>query len=154
MLVVASKQRGFEDRKLGGVFHATRCSLACDDTVERQHTQRHAFDVALDGLGIFDRERVEAETVTLRATQQTYIQYYRVRHADGTDVRVRVRVRPVPQRGDGAGYVHVVTVCPPAVRFGQPLIASIVRPTPLVVDTATIAEDEGSFARIAVAAVE
>jgi PAS domain S-box-containing protein len=99
-----------------------------------------------------DRERIRAETATLRATQQTYIQHYRVRHADGTDVRVRVRVSHATRRGDVAGYVHVVTVCPPPVRFGQPLIASIVRPTPLVVAPTTIAEDEDSCPRVAAAA--
>lgn len=100
-----------------------------------------------------DRERIQAETVTLRATQQAYIQCYRVQCADGTDVRVRVRVSHAARRGDGAGYVHVVTVCRPTVRFGKPLIASIVRPPSVVVAPATIADDEDSLQRVA-AAVE
>jgi PAS domain S-box-containing protein len=99
-----------------------------------------------------DRERIRKETVTLRATRQTYLQFYRVSVADGTDVRVRVRVSP-EQRGDTTGYVHVASVCQPVMKFGQPLIASIVRPPPLVVAPATIAEDEDSCPRVA-AAVE
>lgn len=131
----------------------------CTDVSETWSSQVGRGVAALRGDGWLqiihpeDRERIEAETVTLRATQQTYIQCYRVRHANGTDVHVRVRVRHAARRGEGAGYVHVVTVCPPTVRFGQPLIASIVRPPPLVVAPTTIAEDEDDFQRVA-AAVE
>jgi PAS domain S-box-containing protein len=131
----------------------------CTDVSETWSSQVGRGVAALRGDGWLqiihpeDRERIRAETGTLRATQQTYIQCYRVRCADGTDVHVRVRVSHAHRRDDGAGYVHVVTVCHPTVRFGQPLLASIVRPPPPIVAPATQAEDEDARPRVA-AAVE
>jgi PAS domain S-box-containing protein len=101
-----------------------------------------------------DRGRVQKEDVTLRATGKPYFQFYRVKLATGDYLRVCVQVAPVSRNGEIVGHVYVVTkIGPSAVRFGPPLIASMIRPTPQVVATTTIAEDEDSFQRIA-AAVE
>jgi PAS domain S-box-containing protein len=102
-----------------------------------------------------DRERVQREDRMLRATGKPYFQFYRVQVATGDYLRVCVQVAPVSRRNEMVGHVYVVTrVGPPAIRFGPPLIASIVRPPTLVVATTTNAEDEVSFPRVAVAAVE
>jgi PAS domain S-box-containing protein len=99
-----------------------------------------------------DRQRVQKEDVSLRATGKPYFQFYRVKVATGDYLRVCVQVAPVNRGGEIVGHVYVVTkVGPPAIRFGPPLIASIVRPTPLVVATTTTAEVEDSFQRVAVA---
>jgi PAS domain S-box-containing protein len=101
-----------------------------------------------------DRERVQKEDMNLRATGKPYFQFYRVKVATGDYLRVCVQVAPVSHRGEIVGHVYVVTkVGPSAIRFGPPLIASIFRPTPLVVATTTITEDEDTFQRVA-AAVE
>jgi PAS domain S-box-containing protein len=100
-----------------------------------------------------DRERVRKEDMTLRATGQSYFQFYRVRLAVGAYQHVRVRVSPVCRHGEIVGHVSMVTHTRPSIRFGKPLIASICRPTPLVVAPATIAEDEDTCQRVA-AAVE
>jgi PAS domain S-box-containing protein len=101
-----------------------------------------------------DRERVQKEDRNLRATGKPYFQFYRVMVATGDYLRVRVQVTPVSRNGEIAGHVYVVTkVGPSAIRFGPPLIASIIRPTPQVVATTTITEDGDSLQRIA-AAVE
>jgi PAS domain S-box-containing protein len=99
-----------------------------------------------------DREWVQREDVTLRATGKPYFQFYRVKFATGDYLRVCVRVAPASRNGEIVGHVYVVTkIGPSAVRFGPPLIASMIRPTPQVVATTTIAEDEDSFQRIAAA---
>jgi PAS domain S-box-containing protein len=101
-----------------------------------------------------DRERVQKEDVNLRATGKPYFQFYRVKVATGDYMRVCVQVAPVNRNGEFVGHVYVVTkVGPSAIRFGPPLIASIIRPTPQVVATTTITEDGDSLQRIA-AAVE
>jgi PAS domain S-box-containing protein len=101
-----------------------------------------------------DRERIQKEDVSLRATGKPYFQFYRVKVATGDYLRVCVQVAPVDRSGEIVGHVYVVTkVGPSPIRFGPPLIASIVRPPTLVVATTTIAEDEDSFQRVA-AAVE
>jgi PAS domain S-box-containing protein len=114
---------------------------------------------ALHGVGWLqiihpdDRERVQKEDVTLRATGKPFFQFYRVKMATGDYLRVCVQVAPVIRRGE-SWHVYVVTkVGPSAIRFGPPLIASIVRPTPVVVTTTAIAEEDTSFQRVA-AAVE
>jgi PAS domain S-box-containing protein len=98
-----------------------------------------------------DRERVKRDGATLRATRQSYFQVCRLRRADGAYMHARVQVTPIRQGDDIAGYESVVVECRPSVRFGKPLIASIIRPTPQVVATTTIAEDGDSFQRIAAA---
>jgi hypothetical protein len=100
-----------------------------------------------------DRVRVKQEGATLRATRQSFLQFYRIRLAEGLYMHARVQVHPMQRGGDIAGFLCVVAECRPSIRFGNPLIASIVRPPPLVVATTTIAEDEDTFHRVA-AAVE
>jgi PAS domain S-box-containing protein len=100
-----------------------------------------------------DRVRIKREGATLRATRQSFLQFYRIRLAAGVYMHARVLVHPMRRGGDIAGFLCVVAECRPSIRFGNPLIASIVRPPPLVVSTTTIAEDDRSFQRVA-AAVE
>jgi hypothetical protein len=100
-----------------------------------------------------DRERVRKEDIELRATGQSYFQFYRVQLAAGEHQHVRVQVTPVREHGEVVGHISVVAEVRPSIRFGRPLIASICRPTPLVVATTTIAEDEDTCQRVA-AAVE
>jgi PAS domain S-box-containing protein len=99
-----------------------------------------------------DRERITREGATLRATRQSFLQFYRIRLADGVYMHACVQVHPTRRNGDIAGFLCVVAERRPLIRFGNPLIASIVRPRP-VAATIAIADEDTSFQRVA-AAVE
>jgi PAS domain S-box-containing protein len=97
-----------------------------------------------------DRERITREGATLRATRQSFLQFYRIRLADGVYMHACVQVHPTRRNGDIAGFLCVVAECRPTIRFGKPLIASIVRPPPIAVATTTT-EDVDTFEQMAVA---